>query len=149
MRQDGLVSSSSIDFISIRSVQMSTAQMSTHEIGTALVDLCRQGKNHEAMTSLYSADIVSVEAAAPPGQERETVGLEATMAKGQWWSDHHIVHEAHVGGPFPNDDQFIVTFTYDVTFKPSGQRFTMDEAALFTVTAGKITREEFFYTMDG
>lgn len=128
---------------------MSTAQLSTLEIGKALVDLCRQGKNHEAMSTLYSADIVSVEAGAPPGQERETVGLEATMAKGQWWVDNHTVHEASVAGPFPKDDQFIVTFNYEVTFKPSGNRFRMEEAALYTVTAGKITREEFFYTMGG
>ena len=128
---------------------MSTAQMSTLEIGMTLVDLCRQGRNHEAMSTLYSADIVSVEAAAPPGQQRETVGLDATMAKGQWWADNHIVHDSSVGGPFPKDDQFIVTFSFDVTFKPSGQRFTMDEAALFTVTAGKTAREEFFYAMDG
>lgn len=128
---------------------MSAAPMKTHEIGTTLVDLCRQGKNHEAMSLLYSADVVSVEAAAPPGQQRETVGLEATMAKGQWWADNHIVHDSSVSGPFPKDDQFIVTFSFDVTFKPSGQRFTMAEAALFTVTAGKITREEFFYSMSG
>jgi len=128
---------------------MSTTQMSTHEIGTALVDFCRQGKNHEALSTLYSADVVSIEAGAPPGQDRETVGLEATMAKGQWWADNHIVHDSSVGGPYPKDDQFIVTFNFDVTFKPSGLRFNVEEAALYTVTAGKITREEFFYTMDG
>ena len=123
--------------------------MSTHEIGLALVEFCRQDRNHDAMSTLHSADIVSVEGAAPPGQQREMVGLQATMAKGQWWADNHIVHEAHVGGPFPKDDQFIVTVNFDVTFKPSGLRFNVEEAALYTVTAGKITREEFFCTMDG
>ncbi len=34
---------------------------------------------------------------------------------------------------------------YDITNKPSGKRFTMDEVGLFTVVNGKITREEFFY----
>jgi ketosteroid isomerase-like protein len=126
---------------------MSTAQMSTYEIGKTLVDLCRQGKNHEAMSMLYSNDIVSVEAGAPPGQERESLGLEATMAKGQWWVDNHIVHSAAVSGPFPKDDQFIVVFNFEVTFKPSGQRFPMEEAGLYTVKDGKIVREEFFYTM--
>lgn len=38
-------------------------------------------------------------------------------------------------------------FHYDVTNKPSGQHFNMKEVALYTVDGGKITREEFFYTM--
>jgi ketosteroid isomerase-like protein len=49
--------------------------------------------------------------------------------------------------PYPNDDRFAVRFTYDVTNKGSGQRFTMDEVGLFTVKDGKIVREEFFYSM--
>lgn len=36
-----------------------------------------------------------------------------------------------------------------MTNKPSGQRFTMDEAALYTVKNGEIVREEFFYDMGG
>jgi ketosteroid isomerase-like protein len=34
-----------------------------------------------------------------------------------------------------------------VTFKPDNKRFTMDEAALYTVANGKVVKEEFFYTM--
>lgn len=125
---------------------MSTAPMTTLEVGTALVNLCRQGKNDEAMRTLYANDVVSVEASAPPGQERETVGIEAAMAKGKWWVENHIVHEAVVSGPYPNGEKFIVNFNYEITFKPSGQRFKMEEAGLYTVGAGKITREEFFYS---
>lgn len=124
---------------------MSTAQLSTMEIANTLVELCRQGKNDEAMKQLYADDIVSIEAGAPPGQSRESHGLEATMAKGQWWVENHDVHEAHVGGPWPNGDQFIVTYRYDITFKPENKRFTMEEAALYTIGNGKIVREEFFY----
>ena len=50
-----------------------------------------------------------------------------------------------MSGPYPHDDRFAVRFLYDVTDKPSGKRFTMDEVGLFTVVNGKITREEFFY----
>ncbi len=126
---------------------MSTAQMSTLEIANTLIDLCRQGKNHEAMTQLYSEDIVSIEAGAPPGQSAESHGLPATMAKGQWWAENHEVHDAQISGPWPKGDQFIVTFRYDVTFKPENKRFTMEEAALYTVREGRIVREEFFYSM--
>lgn len=48
-----------------------------------------------------------------------------------------------------DDDQFAVHFAYDVTAKPSGQRFNMAELALYTVKDGKIVREQFFYHMPG
>ena len=33
--------------------------------------------------------------------------------------------------------------------KPTGQRFQMEEAGLYTVKDGAIVREEFFYAMGG
>ena len=127
---------------------MSTTQMTTKEIAQSLVDLCREGKNDEAMTQLYADDIMSVEAGAlSPEMSREAHGLDAVIAKGKWWTDNHEVHSAQVTGPWPNDDQFIVNFRYDVTNKPSGKRFIMEEAALYTVRDGKIAHEAFFYSM--
>ena len=41
--------------------------MNTMEIAQKLVDLCRAGKNDEAVQTLFSADAVSVEAMAMPG----------------------------------------------------------------------------------
>lgn len=127
-----------------------TTTMSTAEIAKTLIALCNEGKNHEAMTTLYAQDIVSVEAGSGgPQMPREAHGMDAVMAKGQWWVDNHEVHSAEIGGPWPKDDQFIVTYKYDVTNKPSGQRFMMEEAALYTVRDGKIAREDFFYSMGG
>ena len=119
--------------------------MNTIEIANKLVELCRQGKNTEALTTLYSNDAVSVEAMAMPGMDQEAKGLPAIKAKGEWWIANHEVHSAAVTGPWPHGDRFIVGFQYDVTNKPSGNRMQMDEAALFTVKDGKIVREEFFY----
>lgn len=121
--------------------------MNTMEIGKKYVALCNEGKHEEILTTLFSKDTVSVEAASPAGQERTVRGLDAIRAKGKWWTDNHNVHKAEHAGPYPNEDRFAVRFTYDVTNKPSGQRFTMDEVGLFTVKDGKIVREEFFYSM--
>jgi ketosteroid isomerase-like protein len=121
--------------------------MNTLEIGQKMVELCRQGKNDEAIKTLFSDDIVSVEAGAPPGQEATTKGMAAVLGKGKWWVDNHIIHDAKAEGPWPNGDKFIVRFTYEVTFKPDNKRFVMDEAALYTVANGKVVKEEFFYTM--
>ena len=119
--------------------------MTTMEIGTKLVELCRAGKNEEALKTLYDEDIVSVEAASPPGQSAEKRGIAAIVAKSQWWADNHEIHGAKVDGPWPNGDRFIVRFDYDITFKATGKRFTMVEAALYQVKNDKIVREEFFY----
>jgi len=122
----------------------------TLTIGKKLVELCRQGKNKEAMETLYSHHIVSVEAAAGgPTMPQRMEGLEAVKKKGEWWEANHEVHGAEIEGPFPHGDRFVVRFKYDVTAKSgpmAGKRFNMDEAALYTVKDGKITHEEFFYT---
>ena len=120
--------------------------MTAREIGEKYVALCKEHKHDECLTTLFSKDAESVEAAAPPGGDRIAKGLEAIQAKGKWWIENHTVHKAEVTGPYPNDDRFAVRFVYDITNKPSGKRMTMDEMGLFTVKDGKITREEFFYT---
>lgn len=107
------------------------------------------GKNHEALNKLFADNIVSVEAGAPPGMQRETNGLAAVKAKGEWWIANHEIHSASVSGPWPHDNRFVVGFQYEVTNKPSGQRMKLDEVGLYTVMDGKIVREEFFYSMGG
>ena len=121
--------------------------MKTMEIARKLVELCAQGKNMEALNTLFAQDAVSVEAAVPPGMQREAKGLAAIKAKGEWWVANHEVHSAAMTGPWPHDDRFIVGFQYDITNKPSGNRMKMNEVGLFTVKNGKIVREEFFYDM--
>jgi hypothetical protein len=121
--------------------------MNTFEIGKKLVALCREGKNEEAVNILFTADIVSVEAGAPPGGDATTKGIAGILGKGKLWMNNHVIHSANVEGPWPHSDRFIVRFTYDVTFKPDDKRFTMDEAALYTVANGKVVKEEFFYSM--
>lgn len=124
--------------------------MNTMEIARKMVELCGQGKNEEALNTLFAQDMVSVEACEMPGAPaRECRGLAAVKAKGEWWMANHEIHSANISGPWPHDDRFIVGFQYDVTHKPSGQRIKMDEAALYTVNNGKIVREEFFYDMGG
>jgi hypothetical protein len=119
--------------------------MSAQEIAKKYVALCKEGRREEVLSTLFSQDAVSVEAAAPPGGERIAKGLDAIRAKSKWFVENHEIHKAELSGPYPHDDRFAVHFTYDVTNKPSGQRRTMDEVGLFTVVDGKITREEFFY----
>lgn len=121
--------------------------MTTQEVADKLVQLCSEGKFQEAVEALYSPDIVSMEAGAPPGQSRESKGLEAVKAKGDWWVANHEVHSATVEGPLVAGSHFAVTFKLDVTFKPQSKRFTMEEVAVYKVADGKVVYEEFFYNM--
>jgi hypothetical protein len=120
--------------------------MTTQEVADKLVKHCSAGKFHEAL-ELYSPDIVSMEAGAPPGQSRESKGLAAVKAKGEWWVANHDVHSTKVEGPLVAGPYFTVTFKMDITFKPQSRRFTMEEVALYKVVDGKIVYEEFFYSM--
>lgn len=124
--------------------------MKTNEVGKRYVQLCKEGKNLECLDTLFAPSAVSVEAAKPAsGGERVANGLAAVRAKGQEWAENHTVHGADVQGPYPHDDRFAVKFVYDVTNKPSGMRMKMEEVGVFTVVDGKITREEFFYSLEG
>lgn len=121
--------------------------MSALEIGKRYVALCKSGKFDEALDELFAEDAVSVEAGAPPGMDATAKGLTAIRAKGEWWRNNHVVHSIEVTGPYPNGERFAVRMVFDVTNTPSKQRLNMDEIVLLTVANGKITREEFFYTM--
>jgi hypothetical protein len=119
--------------------------MTTQEVADKLIELCSQGKFIDAIETLYSQNIVSVEAGAAPDGTREVKGLEAVRAKGDWWVANHDVHSTTMEGPLVAGDFFTVTFKMDVTFKPTSKRFVMQEIAVYKVADGKIVHEEFFY----
>ncbi len=124
--------------------------MDTLAVGKKLVELCNQGKNMEAIETLYSPDTVSIEAMGGPDMPAKIAGIAAVKGKNEWWLANHEVHSGLAEGPWPNGDKFIVRFKYDVTAKAgpmTGKRMNLDEAALYTVKDGKITQEEFFYSM--
>jgi hypothetical protein len=120
--------------------------VSTEKVAHELVKLCSAGKFLEAM-ALYSPDIVSMEAGAPPGGSREAKGLEAVKAKGEWWQANHEVHSVKVEGPLVAGSHFAVTFKMDFTFKPQSKRSQVEEIGVYKVVDGKIVYEEFFYNM--
>lgn len=124
----------------------------TAEVGRKLVELCRQGKNLEAVNTLYAPNITSVEVCGDENMPAVMEGIDAIRGKNQWWLSNHEVHAGTATGPFPKGDQFAVYFTMDVTGKGgplAGKRMKMEEVGLYTVKDGKIVKEEFFYDMEG
>ncbi len=120
-------------------------QVSTAAVANELVELCRDGRNNEAIEKFYSEKIVSIEPVGGADMPAEIEGLDAVRGKQKWWMDNNEVHSTEVNGPFLGDGEFAVYFSLDTTFKPTGQRSTMKEMAKYTVEGGKIVKEEFFY----
>ena len=122
------------------------APTSTAAVAEELVSFCKAGRNVDAINTLYSPDIVSVESMGNETMPREMKGIDAIRGKNQWWAENNVTHSANIEGPFVgNDDKFAVYYNYDVTFKPTGVRNNMEEMALYTVKDGKVVREQFFY----
>ena len=119
--------------------------MTTLEVGKKLVEMCSKGESIQAIETLYSQDVVSVEAMSNPQMPAEMRGLQAVLGKSKWWMDNNTVHSASCEGPYPHGDRFIVRFKYDITDKNTNKRHQMDEMGLYTVHGGKVVHEEFFY----
>lgn len=127
-----------------------TQTNSTLDVAKRLVELCKAGKNLEAINTLYSPDVVSIETHGSEQMPARMQGIDAIRGKNQWWFENHEVHGGSVSGPWPHGDRFIVTMKYDVTAKAgpmAGKRMQFEEAGLYTVRDGKIVQEEFFYHM--
>ena len=125
------------------------APASTAAVAQELVNLCRVGRNLEAISKLYSPKIVSIESVGSEEMPAEMTGIDAIRQKNEGWFQNNEVHKAEANGPFVGENQFAVQYTFDVTFKPTGQRTEMSEMALYTVKDGKIVREQFFYNAPG
>jgi len=116
------------------------------EVADEIVDLCRQGKNLDAIDRFYSPSVISTEAAEMNGMPREVRGQAGVRAKNEAWVKNTTVHSSDIRGPFPHgEDQFAVFAKYEVTPKSTGKKTTMEEIGVYTVRNGKIVDEKFFY----
>lgn len=122
-----------------------TTAPTTAAIAHELVRLVREGRNLDAVDSLYAQDVVSSEPTGPEGVPQVSRGRDAVRRKNEWWFGSHDIHATVVRGPFVGSDQFAVSYTFDFSPKPSGPRIQMTEMALYTVGNGQIVSEEFFY----
>jgi hypothetical protein len=123
--------------------------MSVADIANGLVKLCKKGMFIDAINKYYSENIVSVEPFGNEQMPAEMSGIDAIRGKNQWWAENNEVHGVEITGPYVGKGGFAVKFKTDVTAKMTGQRMTMEEVGWYTVTKGKISREEFYYNAPG
>lgn len=123
-----------------------TEAASTAAVARQLVDLCRAGRNLEAVDRLYDENILSIECMGNEQMPMEMRGKKAVRGKNEWWYNNNEVISARVNGPFVGEgNQFAVQHEYETKDKATGQQRQMSEMALYTVKDGKIVQERFYY----
>lgn len=131
---------------------LSPVDQATKKVADRLVELCKAGKNQDAMKELYADNARQIEAMEGPGCPRITEGKAALLQMGEKFAKTTTIHSASYGKPLVNGDQFVCEMSLDCTSNEgpmAGQRMNMSETALYTVKNGKITEAKFFYGCGG
>lgn len=118
--------------------------MSTNEIASRLVELCRQGKWEAAQKELFAQDAISIEPFDGPLFDKETKGLSAIIEKGQKFDQMvEDVHTIELTEPIVTGNAIAFKLVMDVTMK-GRPRERWEELCVYTVKDGKISSEQFF-----
>jgi len=117
--------------------------MNTEEVAQKVVELVRKQAWYEALDLLYDDNVVSVEAYSAGGGSPETRGKEGVRGKIDWWVNAMQVHSFGASAPFVGHDRFVVQYDAEVSDKKTKERRKLTEVGVYTVTNGKIVREEF------
>jgi ketosteroid isomerase-like protein len=122
--------------------------MNAQQVASRLVQLCREGKNVEAINELYDDNIVSIEPEGSP-MAGKTVGKQAVLeSTNRWFDSVEQLHSVAISNPLVSDDFFACTMNIDATYKEHG-RNVMNELCVFEVRDGKIVNDQFFYSTKG
>jgi hypothetical protein len=118
--------------------------MRAQEVANRLVELCREGKNADAISELYDDNIVSIEPEGSP-MAGKTVGKDAVMESTKRWFDSvQEIHNVEISDPLVSGNFFACNMNVDATYKEHG-RNAMDELCVFEVKDGRIVFSQFFY----
>jgi hypothetical protein len=118
--------------------------MTTHEVASKLVELCRQGKIDEVHATLFAENVKSIEANEMMGP-KEVEGLDALKAKSVAFQEGvEEFHGATISEPVVGGNSFAISWAMDATFKGRG-RMTIEEVCAYQVKDGKVVLEQFFY----
>lgn len=120
--------------------------MTTKEVANKWATMCREGKNLDCIHELYAENVISREMPGVPKGEIVS-GKESVLNKSKEWLDNVIeFHSNEISEPVIAENHFTSKMSFDITFKDRGRQ-QMEEVCVFEVSNGKITNEQFFYTM--
>jgi hypothetical protein len=118
--------------------------MTTNQIASRLVELCRKGEFETAQKELFAKEATSIEQQASDAFEKETKGLNAILEKGKKWENMvESMQKLEVSEPMVASNSFACTMHMDVTMK-NKEHWDMTELCTYEVKDGKIVSEHFF-----
>lgn len=120
--------------------------MNTWGVAKKWKEMCQNGKNLECINELYADNVVSMEMPGMPGEK--IVGKQNVWNKNKEWLDSvEKVHSSSISAPIVAGNHFTTRMDFDVTFKDRGRQH-LEELAVFEVKDGKITNEQFLYSIE-
>lgn len=118
--------------------------MTTTEIATRLVDMCRNGKIEEAKEELFAEDIISVELTEGL-LPKEAKGMDAIRKKAELFiSMVENIYGSSISDPLIAGNYFSVAWETDIQMKGESRKRT-SELCVYETHNGKIVSEQFFY----
>ncbi|MEO7120349.1 MAG: SnoaL-like domain-containing protein [Ginsengibacter sp.] len=118
--------------------------MTTTEIASRLVDLCRKGNIEEAKEQLFAQEIISVE----PREgllPKEAKGMDAIKKKAELFvSMVENFYGNTISDPIVAGDFFAIAWNTDIQMKEEARK-TNSQLCVYKVNQGKIISEQFFY----
>ena len=120
--------------------------MTTQEVANKWTQMCREGKNLECINELYAADVVSKEMPGVPYGENLSGKQNVLNKNNQWFGSVEEFHSNEISEPIVAGNHFTAIMKFDITFKERGRQ-QMEEICVFEVKDGKISQEQFFYSM--
>ena len=120
--------------------------MTKQQVADRLIGLCRQRQFEQAVRELYAPDVISVE---PEGvSDRIVQGLDQIHAKGEAFNSKvEKVNLSFISDPIVADNFFSCSMLMNINMKGMLMAIDMNEVCVFTVSDGKVIKEEFFYTL--
>jgi len=117
--------------------------MTTEQVASRLVSLCREGKFEDAQVELYADHAISIEPAGGPIASVDS--LKGVIENGRKFrASIERVHQLNVSNPIIVGPVFAVTFELDAEFKGAG-RSVFQEICAFKVDNGKIVSCVYLY----
>src|SRR5438034_11057849 len=102
-----------------------TTPTSTAAVAQELVNMCRAGRNMDAVNKLYSPNIVSIEPVGTETMPARMSGLDAIRGKNEGWFANNEVHHAEGSGPLGGEGPCGAKRAVAPPFRPPGQRSQM------------------------
>jgi hypothetical protein len=120
--------------------------MTTQDIATRLVELCRQGQYETAQRELYADNAISIEPEGAQGFPNAD-SLAGIIEKGAAFRAMiEEIHGGSVSDAVVAGDYFSISLILDATLKGLGRQ-KLEEIVVYKVKDTKIVLEHFFYSV--